>query len=34
VDLKWDPQNSPYEIGGAELSLPRISVYGAVQMET
>jgi len=33
VDLKWDPQTSPYEIGGAELSLPRISVYGAVQME-
>jgi hypothetical protein len=34
VDLKWNPQNSPYEIGGAELALPRISVYGAVQMET
>ncbi|MGD1085761.1 MAG: hypothetical protein ABSA47_13570 [Verrucomicrobiota bacterium] len=35
VALQWAAQNSPYEIGGAaELSLPRISVYGAVQMET
>jgi hypothetical protein len=30
VALQWVPQ----EAGGAELSLPRISVYGAVQMET
>jgi hypothetical protein len=30
VALQWTPQ----ETGGAELSLPRISVYGAVQMET
>jgi hypothetical protein len=29
VALQWVPQ----EAGGAELSLPRISVYGAVQME-
>jgi len=34
VPLQWTPQTSPYEVGGAELSLPRISVYGAVQMET
>jgi hypothetical protein len=30
VALQWTPQ----EAGGAEVSLPRISVYGAVQMET
>jgi hypothetical protein len=29
VALEWTPQQA----GGAELSLPRISVYGAVQME-
>ncbi|MGA3182031.1 MAG: hypothetical protein ABSF38_16955 [Verrucomicrobiota bacterium] len=34
VALQWAPQTSPYEGGGAELSLPRFSVYGAVQMET
>ena len=34
VPLKWVPQASPYETGGVELTLPRISVYGAVQMET
>jgi len=34
VSLQWSPQTSPYEIGGAELPLPRISVYGAVQMES
>ncbi len=30
VELQWDPQ----EAGGAELSLPRISVYGAVELES
>ena len=34
VALQWVPQSSPYETGGAELTLPRIAVYGAVQMET
>jgi hypothetical protein len=34
VELKWEPQTSSYGIGGSELTLPRISVYGAVQMET
>jgi len=34
VALKWSPLTSAYETGGAELSLPPISVYGAVQMET
>jgi hypothetical protein len=29
MDLKWVPQ----EAGGAELSLPKISVYGAIEME-
>jgi hypothetical protein len=29
VPLQWDPQAA----GGVELDLPRISVYGAVQME-
>jgi hypothetical protein len=30
VELEWAPQ----EAGGAELSLPRISVYGAVELES
>jgi hypothetical protein len=30
VELKWAPQ----EAGGAELSLPKISVYGAVELES
>jgi len=30
VDLQWAPQ----EAGGAELSLPKISVYGAVELES
>jgi hypothetical protein len=34
VALKWSPLTSAYETGGAELSLPLISVYGAVRMET
>jgi hypothetical protein len=34
VALKWSPLTSAYETGGAELSLPPISVYGAVRMET
>ena len=34
VALQWAPQTSPYGIGGSELTLPRISVYGAVQMES
>jgi hypothetical protein len=34
VALQWVPQASPYETGGAELTLPRFAVYGAVQMET
>jgi hypothetical protein len=34
VPLKWEPQTSSYEVGGAELSLPRFSVYGAVEMES
>jgi hypothetical protein len=34
VALQWAPQALSYETGGAELFLPRISVYGAVQMET
>lgn len=34
VALKWSPLTSAYETGGAELSLPPISVYGAIQMET
>ena len=29
AELKWEPQ----EAGGAELSLPKISVYGAVELE-
>lgn len=29
AELKWAPQ----EAGGAELSVPRISVYGAIEME-
>jgi len=29
AELQWNPQ----EAGGAELSLPRISVYGAVELE-
>ena len=29
VELQWAPQ----EAGGAELSVPRISVYGAIEME-
>jgi hypothetical protein len=30
AELQWAPQ----EAGGAELSLPRISVYGAVELES
>ena len=33
VPLQFARQTAPYEVGGAELSLPLISVYGAVQME-
>jgi hypothetical protein len=33
VPLQFAAQASSYEVGGAELSLPFISVYGAVQME-
>jgi len=29
AELKWDPQ----EAGGAELTLPRLSVYGAIELE-
>ena len=29
AELKWAPQ----EAGGAELSLPRLSVYGAIELE-
>jgi hypothetical protein len=29
ADLQWAPQGG----GGAELSVPRISVYGAIEME-
>jgi hypothetical protein len=29
ADLKWVPQ----EAGGAELTLPRLAVYGAIEME-
>ena len=30
VELKWESQ----EAGGAELSLPSISVYGAIELES
>jgi len=29
AELQWAPQ----EAGGAELSLPRLSVYGAIELE-